>query len=252
MPRKHASLQSIFIPPFLLYPLPTLPGYPSDPPHSSARARSLSISSHSDQHIPSSSPPSTPPLASSRSSPPPDFLLDVIRSRIIPVHFRCNLTLEFQPHHRALEECHSQSGLPSSNRARLWQQNQVRLYRHPTCPPRLHLSNPTDQLRVPLGRPLHLHLSVAGKSGLHIRDQRSPLVRRFRLYIRSLNRTLFIPSKPEKGRLGRAFHSSLGMSAVDWTEHLKKRRLFRALITVQITLILLLTPRSARSHMLVS
>lgn len=74
--KKRASLSSIFIPPFFLYPLPTLSDT-SESPRSSTRARSSS-SSHVSEHIPAPSPQfnDAASLASSRNSPPPDFLLD--------------------------------------------------------------------------------------------------------------------------------------------------------------------------------
>ncbi|KAI9443185.1 hypothetical protein H4582DRAFT_1922996 [Lactarius indigo] len=75
MPKKRASLSSILIPPFLLYPLPSLSDT-SESPRSSTRARSSS-SSHGSDHIPTLSPQyEAASLASSRHSPPPDFLLD--------------------------------------------------------------------------------------------------------------------------------------------------------------------------------
>ncbi|KAH9042162.1 hypothetical protein EDB85DRAFT_1233387 [Lactarius pseudohatsudake] len=75
MPKKRASLSSILIPPFLLYPLPSLSDT-SESPRSSTRARSSS-SSRGSEHIPTLSPQyEAASLASSRNSPPPDFLLD--------------------------------------------------------------------------------------------------------------------------------------------------------------------------------
>ncbi len=76
MPKKRASLSSILIPPFLLYPLPSLSDI-SESPRSSTRARSSS-SSQGSAHIRTLSPQlnEAASLASSRNSPPPDFLLD--------------------------------------------------------------------------------------------------------------------------------------------------------------------------------
>jgi hypothetical protein len=75
--KKRTSLSSILIPPFLLYPLPSLSDPSRSPRRSSTRTRSPS-SSHSSDPVPTSSPQhsETASLASSRSSPPPDFLLD--------------------------------------------------------------------------------------------------------------------------------------------------------------------------------
>jgi hypothetical protein len=74
MPKRRTSLQAILIPPFLSYPLSNT----SEPPRSSARARSPSTSSHSSPCIPISSvqTPEATFLEASRNSPPPDFLLD--------------------------------------------------------------------------------------------------------------------------------------------------------------------------------
>lgn len=75
MPKRRTSLQAILIPPFLSYPLSNAS---SEPPRSSARARSPSTSSHSQPCIPTSSAQAleAASLESSRTSPPPDFLLD--------------------------------------------------------------------------------------------------------------------------------------------------------------------------------
>ena len=76
--KKRASLSSILIPPFFLYPLPSLSDISGSPrPRSSTRTRSPS-SSHASEPIPMPSPQlsETASLASSRNSPPPDFLLD--------------------------------------------------------------------------------------------------------------------------------------------------------------------------------
>ena len=73
--KKRTSLSSIFIPPFLLYPLPSVSDT-SEFPRSSTRARSSS-SSHSSEPIPTSPRiDETPSLVPLRNSPPPDFLLD--------------------------------------------------------------------------------------------------------------------------------------------------------------------------------
>ena len=72
MPKRRTSLQSIFIPPFL-YPLSN-----SSEPPPSAHGHSPSTSSNASPPVPSSSAQSAEAtsLESSRTSPPPDFLLD--------------------------------------------------------------------------------------------------------------------------------------------------------------------------------
>ncbi|KAF8262273.1 hypothetical protein EI94DRAFT_1744007 [Lactarius quietus] len=71
--KKRTSLSSILIPPFLLYPLPSL----SDPSRSPRRSSTRTRSPSGSEPAPAPSPQlSETALASSRSSPPPDFLLD--------------------------------------------------------------------------------------------------------------------------------------------------------------------------------
>ena len=76
MPKRRTSLQAILIPPFLSYP----PSNASEPPRSSTstHARSPSASAHSSPSIPTSSVQAleATSLELSRTSPPPDFLLD--------------------------------------------------------------------------------------------------------------------------------------------------------------------------------
>ena len=74
MPKRRTSLQSILIPPFL-YPLSNSS---SESRPASAHGRSPSTASDASLPVPSSSAQSAEAvsLESSRSSPPPDFLLD--------------------------------------------------------------------------------------------------------------------------------------------------------------------------------
>ena len=76
MPKRRTSLQSILIPPFLSYP--PLSETPSETPPSAAHVRTPSASSRpSHRTTPSfTQSPEVTSLVSSRSSPPPDFLLD--------------------------------------------------------------------------------------------------------------------------------------------------------------------------------
>ena len=94
MPKRRTSLQSILIPPFLSYPLSN--NASSEPPRSSVRARSPSTSSNSYPCIPTSSAQAleAASLESSRTSPPPDFLLD---DDPFANHTGANPT----PHHRS-------------------------------------------------------------------------------------------------------------------------------------------------------
>lgn len=75
--KKRSSLSSILIPPFLLYPLPSLSDVTaSTRPRSSTRTRSPS--SPGSEPVPTPSPQlsEAESLPSSRNSPPPDYLLD--------------------------------------------------------------------------------------------------------------------------------------------------------------------------------
>ncbi|KAI0251975.1 hypothetical protein BJV78DRAFT_1206062 [Lactifluus subvellereus] len=76
--KRRTSLQSILIPPFLSYPIPPLSDTPSETARSPTRVRPPSTSSRpSHRTTPSfTQSPEAASLASSRSSPPPDFLLD--------------------------------------------------------------------------------------------------------------------------------------------------------------------------------
>jgi hypothetical protein len=78
MSKKGTSLQSILIPPYLLYPIPSLSDTPSETDRSFGRVHPSSSSSRPSHRTTPSFTQSSgdASLASSRSSPPPDFLLD--------------------------------------------------------------------------------------------------------------------------------------------------------------------------------
>ncbi len=159
MPKKRASLSSILIPPFLLYPLPSLSDI-SESPRSSTRARSSS-SSQGSAHIRTLSPQlnEAASLASSRNSPPPDFLLD-------------------------------DDPFANYTGARPLQLH----YGSPTSPHSRQTSLSAGRLQVPLELRL-VYLSVGGNSALRIRVRHLRRVRRFRLCIPSRKPTLFTLSK---------------------------------------------------------
>jgi hypothetical protein len=260
--KKRASLSSILIPPFLLYPLPSLSDVTaSTRPRSSTRTRSPS-STQASEPIPTPNPQLSEAASSlsSRNSPPPDFLLDddpfanytgarplqpYLESSTSPPRSRppslSRRTSVKQPRSPLATEPSSPVMSPSSSPPPV----HSRLASSPTrSPSSLPVSG--RQLRPAYTRPAFAaRPSLPSLHTLSQTDFIYPIKVGYLLFS-STSSVVHKFLRHEKGHWGRVFPSSHGMSALSTIALSKKRRRLMTLITIQT--ISILSTRSARNH----